>query len=58
MNERTIPEDEFDYVIVGAGTAGYMLANRLSKERDVSVLIIEAGGKDDYQSISASRRIS
>ncbi|MEX3964338.1 GMC family oxidoreductase [Paraburkholderia sp. EG286B] len=41
-------EGEFDYVIVGAGTAGCVLANRLTEDADVSVLLIEAGGKDDY----------
>ncbi|QBQ96247.1 GMC family oxidoreductase [Paraburkholderia pallida] len=41
-------EGEFDYVIVGAGTAGCVLANRLTQDPDVSVLLIEAGGKDDY----------
>ena len=39
---------EFDYIIVGAGTAGCVLANRLSANRDASVMLIEAGGKDDY----------
>ncbi len=39
---------EFDYIIVGAGTAGCVLANRLSARSDLSVLLIEAGGKDDY----------
>jgi len=39
---------EYDYIIVGAGTAGCVLANRLTRKKDVDVLLIEAGGKDDY----------
>src|SRR5215471_13009775 len=42
------PVQEFDYIIVGAGTAGCVLANRLSADRNASVLLLEAGGKDDY----------
>jgi choline dehydrogenase len=38
----------FDYVIVGAGSAGCVLANRLSAARDTTVLLLEAGGPDDY----------
>jgi choline dehydrogenase len=38
----------FDIVIVGAGTAGCLLANRLSADPRVRVALIEAGGRDDY----------
>jgi choline dehydrogenase len=38
----------FDYVIAGAGTAGCVLANRLSADPDMRVLLIEAGGQDDW----------
>ncbi|HZY17014.1 MAG TPA: GMC family oxidoreductase N-terminal domain-containing protein [Ramlibacter sp.] len=38
----------FDYVIIGAGTAGCLLANRLSADPSRRVLLIEAGRRDDY----------
>jgi len=38
----------FDYVIVGAGSAGCVLAHRLTEDLDTSVLLLEAGGKDPF----------
>ena len=38
----------FDYVVVGAGTAGCLLANRLSADSRCRVLLVEAGGSDNY----------
>ena len=38
----------YHYIVVGGGTAGCVLANRLSSDPNTSVLLLEAGGKDDY----------
>ncbi len=46
-------QQEFDYVIVGAGSAGCVMAARLSEDKNISVCLLEAGGKDSSVFIHA-----
>ena len=48
MPEATPIEGEFDYIVVGAGSAGCVLANRLSADPSKRVLVLEAGGRDNW----------
>jgi len=41
-------QQQFDYIIIGAGSAGCLLAKRLTEDRDVKVLLLEAGKQDNY----------
>ena len=46
--DPSMSDTQFDYIIIGGGTAGALLCNRLSASGRYRVLLVEAGRKDDY----------
>lgn len=48
MTSETVTEPQYDFIVVGAGTAGCVLANRLTASGRHRVLVIEAGGRDNW----------